>query len=408
MNVRKRFFKTATIIFKIYLDFRKEFFLIKKKGYKYAQVKMEKIHEKRAKELYDMAITLKGSHIKMCQYLSARPDFFPEPYIKILSKLQDDVPPVEFEQIEKLINEEYNDYTQYFKEIHKEPIASASLAQVHKAVLHNGKVVALKILKPGIERVIDIDFAIFFHVFKILSNVKILRERNDFTNIMNSLLDDFFVVTGNELDFKREAYIITQFRIHFKKFDYLKIPYVYHQYSTEKIIVMEFIEGDKINDGHLWKKRNNDPEIIASRLIEIYVYQVLFSKLVHYDPHPGNIFITDNNGIALLDFGMSGEITEKMQNGIWTILEASVIKDYRKVLDTIEDLGFIRKGVHKYSLLPLVEYFFTNIIDVIRLDREALHTIDLSPIRDELLNVVTMDAFNFPSNWVFLGKTAGT
>lgn len=408
MNVRKRFLKTAVLVFRIVLDFKKELILIRKKGYLYAQEKMRPAHEKRAKQLYSTAVYMQGAFIKACQYLSARPDVFPEPYIETLSSLQDDVPPEKFESILEVIQCEYGDYTRYFKKIDEKPLASASLAQVHKAVLLNGGTVILKILKPGVERIIDIDLAILYHVFRLLLKLKIFRQRPDFIAFMDNMLNDFFEVTQDELNFTREASIAEEFRKQFKKFSFVKIPYIYKELSTRKIIVMECVEGDKIYDIEKWKKRNNDPQLIAKRLIHLYVDQFLFSKLIHYDPHPGNIIITDNSNIILIDFGMAGRITEKMRNSFWIILEAAVIKDYRKIIDVLDDMGFIQKQYNKYSLLPIIEFFFDNILDVVRLDREALHTIDFSPIREELLDIMDQHVFNLPPNWAFSGKTVST
>ncbi|MCU0822501.1 MAG: AarF/UbiB family protein [Spirochaetes bacterium] len=408
MNVRKRFFKTAILVFKIVLDFKKEFILIKKKGYIQAQIKMRKTHEKRAKQLYHTAVYMQGAFIKACQYLSARPDVFPEPYIKILSSLQDDVPPEKFENIMEVINREFSDWSMYFTHIEERPIASASLAQVHMARLLNGNAVILKILKPGVENIIDIDLAILDSVLKLLLKMKIFRDRPDFINFSHNMMNDFVRVTGDELNFKREAQVARQFREQFKKFNFVKVPYVYEEISTCKIIVMEYIKGDKIFDIDKWQKRNNDPQLIAKRLIELYVDQFLFSKLIHYDPHPGNIIITNNSNIVLLDFGMSGEITEKMRNGFWIILEAAVIRDFRKIIDVLDDLGFIQRGYNKYALLPIIEFFFDKILDVVRLDRESLHAIDFTPIRDDLLEIMDHNAFSLPPNWAFSGKTVST
>lgn len=408
MNARKRFYKFSIVIFKILLDFRKEYKLIQRKGFPIAQKRMEKIHEKRAKELYDTAVVLGGASVKMCQFFSSHPDIFPDIYIKTLSTLQDNVPAVEFTEIEKILAIEYNDYRSIFRKIDIIPLASASIAQVHRAVLNNGEKVVLKILKPGIEKIFDIDFAIFFFVFRLISNIKILKQRKDFMGFLSNLLEDFFKITGDELNFKREAYIASQFKQYFKRFSYAKVPHVFMEYCTEKIIVMEYICGNKIQDIELWNRRNNDPDLIARRMIELYVYQLLFSQLVHYDPHPGNILITENSNLVFLDFGMAGEITDQMRNGLWDIIEASVTKDFRKIIDILDSLGFIRKGFNKYSLQPFLEFFFNKILDSIRMERESILTYDFSPIRDDFISIIKMQAINLPPNWAYIGKTGAT
>lgn len=404
MTVQKRFLKVAIVFIGMVRDFSREYKLIRRKGYSYSQQKMSRIHEKRAKQLYDMAISLGGVLIKLCQFLSARRDVFPEPYIRILSSLQDDVPPVEFTEIEKVLEREYGVWKRYFKAIEPMPIASASLGQVHKGILHDGKEVVLKILKPEVEKVIDIDFAILFYVFKLLSNFKPFRQRAD----LHNLLEEFITVTGDELNFKREAHVAIQFRKYLKRLEYVSVPYIYLQYCTKKIIVMEFLSGDKINDIDIWIKRNNNPKILSRRVIELYFEQFLFMKLIHFDPHPGNILVRDNNNLVLLDFGMSGEITERMRKDIRNLLAAVINRDYRKILDGFDSLGFIRKGVNKYLLLPVIEYFFGELLGALKLNRESIHTADLSPIIDNLIEIIYNQPFNLPAHWAFIGKTIGT
>ena len=135
MKLRRKFFVIAFLFIKIVFDFLKELILIRKKGYKKTQKKMKKTHEKRAQQLYDISVKFQGGLIKLSQYLSTRRDIFPEPYLRILSPLQDNVPPVNFDKIEKVLKSEYNDYTKIFKRIDPTPLASASLGQIHKSHL---------------------------------------------------------------------------------------------------------------------------------------------------------------------------------------------------------------------------------------------------------------------------------
>jgi len=383
------------------LDFRKEYFLTKRNGYKYSQKKMEKIHRKRALQLYNVAIFLEGAMIKLCQYFSTRRDMFPEAYIRVLTPLQDHVPPISFGEIEKVLHGQYGDYTRYFSSVEETPLASASLGQIHKAVLHDGSTVVLKILKPHVDELIDVDFAILYYTFKLLSYFKLVKEKADLFN----LLDQFIKVTGDELNFLREIYIAKLFRREMAGFTYLRIPYVYEEYSSVKIIVMEYLAGDKINEMDKWGKRDNDPVLVAKRVIEIYAEQLLIKGLVHFDPHPGNILVTENSNLVLLDFGMSGMISDKMKNSVRDALEAFIKKDYRKIIDIIDDLGFIRKGVNKYSLLPITEFFFDKVLEALKLDRESVQTVDFSPVRDELVDIIYSQPFVLPTDWAYIGKT---
>lgn len=404
MKVRQRFFKVVKVFFKLFLAFQKEFKLVRKKGFKKAQDIMEKTHYKRANELYDLAISLGGVMIKMCQFFSTRRDIFPEPYIKVLSPLQDAVPSVPFERIECVLKKDFGDYTEIFDSISPEPIASASLGQTHIAYLKDGSKVVLKVLKPDTHNVIDIDFAIIHRVFKLFSNFKAFKQRGDFFD----MLDEFIKVTGDELNFYREVYIAKLLKEKLAKFSYLKIPYMYADLCTENVIVMEYCSGDKITNIDKWKNRGNDPKIIAKRLIEVYLEQFLFIKTIHFDPHPGNILISEDNRIILLDFGMSGEITEEMSTGIKDSLRALSKRDYRKVLDILVRLRFLRKNADRYKLLNILEYFLDEVMDTVKLEKESIQSVDLSPVIDDLIELLYSQPFNLPVEWAFIGRTVGT
>ena len=165
-----------------------------------------------------------------------------------LSPLQDNVPPVEFERIEKVIKEEFPNYNEIYKSIDPVPLASASLGQTHKAFLHDGREVVLKILKPDIEKIIDTDFAILTQVFKLMNNFKVFQEHADFFQI----LDEFIRVSGDELNFIREAHICKELKRNLIDLDYLIIPHIYEEYSTRRIIVMEYQGGDRISMVQDW------------------------------------------------------------------------------------------------------------------------------------------------------------
>jgi len=404
INIRKRFFDVAIIFFEIFLDFTKENKLRKKHGFQKAQKMMEKRHKKRADKLYHLAIELGGVHIKMCQYLSTRRDIFPEPYINKLSSLQDSVPPVSFLEIEKVLYDNYKNSDYPFSYVDQKPLASASLGQIHKAVLKTGEDVVIKILKPDISKIIDIDFAILYYVFKLFSNFKFFREQATFSDV----LEEFIKVTGDELNFKREIYISKKFKKALKKFSFVKVPYVYEEYSGDNIIVMEFINGVKITDSDKWNERNCDGPTLAKRVIEIYVEQFLFLKIIHFDPHPGNIFVLENNNIALLDFGMSGEITENMSKNIKDGLNAFVTKDYLKLLKVAQGMGFIKKGTDLKKFIPILEYFFNEIVDSIDLERNSLQNVDLKPIIDDLVEIIYTQPIKLPYEWAYIGRTVGT
>lgn len=404
MDYRRRLIRTTVVFFKVFLTFRKELKLLRRVGYKKTQELMEAAHRKRAIELYDIAIDYGGVFIKLCQFLSARRDIFPEPYIKILSPLQDEVPSITFDELKPVLRNTYNDYSTIFRSIEKTPLASASLGQTHRAELNDGTAVVLKILKPGVKRTIDRDFAILFYVFSFLSRFKAVREKVD----LLQLLGEFVRVTGDELNFLREIYILNMLKKELQKFPFLHIPKVYEELSSRDIIVMEYCSGDNISEVAKWKHRNNDPAIIAQRLVDIYMAQFLEAGWIHFDPHPGNILVTSDNNFVLLDFGMAGQIADQTSRGIRRGLRAIVRKDYMDLLDIFDDLGFIRKNYNRYKLIPVMDYFFGEVFTTLKLEREALQSVDLSPVIDEMVELIYRQPITLPVEWAFIGRAVGT
>ena len=404
MNTRSRLFTVAALFLKIGLDFRKEYSLARKKGFERAQALMRKTHERRAAQLYTLAVRMGGVLIKLCQFLSPRQDIFPAPYIERLKTLQDEVPAVPFGDMEKIIREEYPDYQSVFASIEAVPLASASLGQVHAAVLKNGDDVILKILKPGIVEVIDLDFAILYLTIRLLSSIRFFREKMDF----ESVLEEFIRVTGDELNFRREAHIARRFREAFEQFPSLVVPRIYDEYCTDRIIVMERIRGDKITEREKWLPRNNDPAVLSRRLIEIYLEQFLSIKLIHFDPHPGNILVLSDSRLALLDFGMAGEITDAMSAGLRRALAALLRRDSETILEVLRDLGFFRKGADIYALQPVLDFFINEVLSSIQLKRDSLMTVDFSPIVNDLVEIIYTQPVKLPVEWAYTGRTVGT
>lgn len=403
MRVKKRFFKVTFRFFAIFFAVRREFLVARKRGFDFARKKMEPRHEKQANKLFHLAVSMGGCMIKLCQYFSTRRDIFPEPYVKVLSGLQDRVPALPYSEMEPIIKRAYTGRKTPFSFIDKEPLASASLGQVHKAVLKNGRTVVLKILKPNIEDVFDTDFAILHYVFHLFSYIRFFRENFDF----NKLLEEFVRVTGDELNFMREIHIAERFKNECHRCDFLVIPTVYKEYCTERIIVMDYIEGTKVDEPANWESRNNDPKIISRRLIELYLEQFLSLRLIHFDPHPGNILILDNNRLALIDFGMAGEITDVMSDGVKRVLTGFIDKDYEDIVKVLRELGFIKRNADSAMLLPIVEYFLEEIVQTVSFDRRSMQNVDFSPIIDELIETVYTQPFQLPYEWAFILKTIG-
>ena len=301
------------------------------------------------------------------------------------------------------MEEEYAGRPFPFAWIDPEPIASASIGQVHRAGLPEGEEIIIKIMKPGTEEAFDQDFAILFFVFSLISHFRIFMGRLD----LITLLEEFIRVTGDELNFLREADVAKRFKKNLSRFDYLTVPLIYDGLCTRRVLVMEFVHGDKISEMEDWKERNNDPAVIAARLTELYIEQFISFRLVHFDPHPGNILVQENSNLALIDFGMSGEITEVMSTGIRELLLGFFRRDARKVLQQLKNLGFLRKNIDAERFLGLVEYVMEYTNYSITFDKGALESVDIKPVIKELAEIIYTQPFNLPCEWAFIIKTVG-
>ncbi len=248
--------------------------------------------------------------IKIGQILSVRPDFIPVEYAKELTKLQDRVPFFPYEEAKEIIELELQQpIKEVFKSFDETPLAAASLAQVHKAVLKNGQEVAIKIQRPNIKDIIEKDLRIIAFLASLLE--KYVPESRNFRPV--AAAQEFANYTLKELGFIIEGKNADRFRHNFKDEKGIKIPKIYWEYCTSKILVMEFIEGVKMGDLNGMKKLNIDHAVLAQNCAKACVEPILMHGFFHADPHPGNVWVIKNNVVCYLDFGMVGVVTKDMK-----------------------------------------------------------------------------------------------
>ncbi|HPD43504.1 MAG TPA: AarF/ABC1/UbiB kinase family protein [Dysgonamonadaceae bacterium] len=335
--------------------------------------------------------------IKFGQILSTRPDFIPAEYICELEKLQDKVLPVDSFQIEKCIETELNrPLSDIFKEFDATPVASASLSQVHKAVLHNGDVVALKIQKPDIRNTIELDMAILENLAESLE--KQFR-KTPFSN-PKAAVTEIKRTIRKELDFLNEAHNFDKFRKNFKGVDYVKVPKIYWDLSTEKLLTMEFIEGVKINEITQDKYKDLfDPKKVANQAAEALLKQILLDGFFHADPHPGNLFIQPPSTIVMLDAGMTGHLDKRTIIIIAKILRAANKKDYSRIIRGFEELGMVVQKIDKLSLRQDLDELLEVYSD------RPFKTISMMRLNQQILEVMNRHRMSIPSNMVMMLRT---
>ncbi len=307
-----------------YLDFGKKFIPNKK---------IEKAASLSRWERIRMVLEELGpTFIKFGQIMSNRPDILPESLLIELEKLQDSVPPIPNEEAERMIEQELGkSISELFKNFDINPIASASIAQVYRAELFSGEKVAVKVQRTGIQKIIETDLEIMFHLSLLMEkHITEMEILNPFETVK-----EFERSIRKEIDFNIEASHIERFARNFQTDMTIYIPEVYNDYSTNKILTMEFIDGIKVSDLKALREAENDPLLIADQGCNLVLKQIFEHGFFHADPHPGNILILKDNITCFLDFGMMGTLLPKHQDYLGNIIVGVVNKDSKKITETL-------------------------------------------------------------------------
>lgn len=275
--------------------------------------------EAQASELPNDLERLGPTFVKLGQVLSSRPDILPEPYVEALSRLQDRVKPFPYEEVEAIVESELGArINKIFSEFNPEPLAAASLGQVHSASMHDGRPVVVKVQRPGIVKQIEGDFAALAEMAGFLNRHTRLGQKYQ----IETLLEEFKTTLANELDYRREAANMTALGRNLQKFSRIIVPQPIQDYTTSKLLTMTFIEGKKITALSPLARIELDGCGLAEELFQAYLQQILVDGVFHADPHPGNILLTSSSQIALLDLGMVGRTSPAMQENLLKLLLA--------------------------------------------------------------------------------------
>ena len=288
-----------------------------------------------AQEFVNDLEALGPTFIKLGQLLSTRSDLIPPHYIDPLRRLQDAVDPVPIEDIKTTIEEELGaDLRHLFAEFEEDPQASGSLAQVHRATLRDGTPVAVKVQRPGIKRRIYEDIS-------ALEKVVGAAERVPAASVFNpsDTLDQFRRSITGELDFLREAHSLIEFQDLMDDFDLISVPKPYLDYTTSRVLTMDYVDGKSILDLGDLGRLEMAGEALADQLISAYLRQVFVEGFVHADPHPGNLLITADGRLNIIDLGMTTPIEPSVRRSMLALVLASVSGDSARAGRLLEDLG---------------------------------------------------------------------
>jgi ubiquinone biosynthesis protein len=248
--------------------------------------------------------------IKLGQIMSTRQDIFPSDIAEELKKLQDFVRPFPFAEVREVIESEFDDKLEnIYKEFDEKPFAAASLSQVHHARLNSGKEAAVKVQRPGIEKIIDLDLHILKDLAHFMDNHTKYGQMYDFSTVAA----EFENTMKNELDFTKEGENTDKFKENFLNDDGITVPEIKWIYTSSRVITMEYIEGIRVDDCESLEQAGIDRKLLARKLASSICNQILRDGFFHADPHPGNILILHDGTIVFIDCGMVGMLSESQK-----------------------------------------------------------------------------------------------
>ncbi|MBO8141438.1 MAG: AarF/ABC1/UbiB kinase family protein [Firmicutes bacterium] len=332
--------------------------------------------------------------IKLGQLLSTRPDVVPQDIRQELARLQDRVPPVPTERVVAQLEQELGrPVGEVFASFDPEPLAAASIGQVHRALLPGGSQVAVKVRRPEIEGMVETDLEIL-EGLAALAEERFGRERFS----PKELVDEFARALRREMDFRLEAANIERFRRIFADEPRVRLPKVYWEWTTSGVLVSEFFDGVKITDREGLERIGADPKNLARLGAEVFLRQVLIEGVFHGDPHPGNFFVLPDGRLGVVDFGIVGRLEEDDMNAIADMMIGVTRRDPNRVVNGLIRLGAVARGADWRDL----RRDLADLID--RHYGQPLGRMELGSIVHEVLQVTHRHRIRMPSDLFLLGK----
>ncbi|MDJ0814580.1 MAG: AarF/ABC1/UbiB kinase family protein [Desulfobacterales bacterium] len=339
------------------------------------------------------------TYIKLGQILSTRPDLIPMEFIQELSRLQDHVPAFSFDQVRKVINSEFGHSDEdVFDSLEETPLASASIGQVHRAVLKDGEAVAVKFQRPGIRKIIEVDLEIMLHLAT-------LAERHIEELAIHrpvKIVEEFARTLEKEIDYKTEATNMERAASHFLDDPNVYIPKVYREATTSRILTTEFIDGIKISNIEKLDEAGLDRKLITARGADLVLKQVFDHCFFHADPHPGNIFVLPENVICLLDFGMAGIVDRQTRDDFVDLVESIVNQNEVRATQVLLKLTYREEEPDRRLLEREVADFMGRHL------YKPLKDIELGKLLNQLLELATSFRLRIPADIFLMMKALGT
>jgi len=336
------------------------------------------------------------SFVKLGQVLSTRGDLLPSEFIQELSYLQDSAAPIPIELIREQIESSFQKKPEeLFSFIDTEPLAAASIAQVHRARTHDGDEVVIKVQRPGVAQSIDSDLSILYYLAKAIEAV--IEETGFYT--LSGIVEEFDNAIHEELNFLNEANNIEVFFENHKGRAHVLIPRVYQELTSATVLTLEFIHGQKLSKAQL---SQDEKTALAQLAIEEAFHQLFVDGLFHGDPHPGNLLVLDGPKIALIDFGLIGKLTKPMQETLVNLVLAVSLKDAGSVARLLYRLGEPTERTNLLGFRDDIEQIFSSY------DSASLAELSAKHLLNDLMNLAIKYRIRIPKEYAVLCRAAIT
>lgn len=334
--------------------------------------------------------------IKIGQIASTRSDIFPVDIVNELEKLQDDVPPFSYEEVQGVFLTEFGiEVEEMFSEFRTIPLAAASIGQVHYAVLKTGERVAVKIQRPSIRKIIETDL-------EILRDIAMLAERRlDWAAKYQlvDIVDEFAKSLTAEVDYSLEGRNSEKISKQFEGDDKIYIPKVYWEYSSQKVLTMEFVEGTKLNEFAKLEQQGYNRKVIAERVVHSIFQQILIDGFFHGDPHPGNVLVTTGNKIIFMDFGMVGRLSPQMRDHFASFIISMMLQNTDGVIKAVMKMGLVPEEANLTLLKSDVDMLREKYYDV------PFSQLSLGEAVTDLFSVASKHGIRIPTDLTLVGKS---
>jgi predicted unusual protein kinase regulating ubiquinone biosynthesis (AarF/ABC1/UbiB family) len=347
-------------------------------------------------ELADDLEKLGPTFIKLGQLLSTRADLLPPAHLQALSRLQDSVQPFPFEEVQNIVEEELGvKISKAFSSFDEEPEAAASLGQVHRAALRNGRLVAVKVQRPGIIERVAADLQTLREVAAFLDKHTSAAHRYNVTGIV----EEFKQALVSELDYEREAANLRRIGRNLSEFDDIVVPDAVDGYTTSRVLTMDYVHGTKVTSLSPLARIDINGRELATSLIRAYLKQIVVDGVFHADPHPGNVLLTDTGKIALIDLGMIGRVSPTMQETLLKLVLAVADGRGEEAADVVVSLGEKLDGFDERQFKRDIAMM------VSRHSPTALADLELGRVMLQMNQIGARDHMRAPAELTLLGKT---